>query len=155
MARLMFPKLSDIKEALQSVLYYLGRRKEPAAFGMFDYTQKAEYWALIWGTFVMAATGFVLWFPTQATQWLPAWSVRVAEVIHFYEAILAVSAIFIWHFFFVIIRKDVYPMSFTWINGRMPMSEWRHHHARAEAETQGLVAELPADEPTPDTTPKH
>ena len=143
LARAMLPKPDDGFDAFRNVLYYLGLKNEKPTFGMFDYTQKAEYWALIWGTFIMALTGFVLWFPTQATRLLPAWTVRVAEVIHFYEAILAVAAIFIWHFFFVILRSEVYPMSWTWISGRMPLSEWRHHHGRAAAEMGDVIEELP------------
>lgn len=38
---------------------------------MYDYTQKAEYWALIWGTILMAVTGAVLMFPDTLTQMAP------------------------------------------------------------------------------------
>jgi formate dehydrogenase gamma subunit len=145
LARAMLPNPGDAFDALGTILYYLGLRRDRPTFGMFDYTQKAEYWALIWGTFIMALTGFILWFPTQATSYLPAWTVRVAEVVHFYEAILAVAAIFIWHFFFVIVRPEVYPMSWTWVTGRMPLTEWRHHHGRAAAEVGDLVKELSPD----------
>ncbi|MDH3215987.1 MAG: hypothetical protein OEN01_06800, partial [Candidatus Krumholzibacteria bacterium] len=99
------------------------------SFRAFDYTQKAEYWAVVWGTWIMALTGLVLWYPTVATSYLPAWTVRVSEVIHFYEAVLAVSAIFIWHFFYVIFMPGEYPMSTTWLNGRMPAGEWKETHA--------------------------
>ena len=114
--------------------YHLGRRRSRPAFRTFDYTQKAEYWALVWGTWVMALTGLVLWYPTVATSHLPAWIVRVSETVHFYEAILAVSAIVIWHFFFVILLPVVYPMSTTWITGRMPAHEWQEFHAGEYAE---------------------
>ena len=127
----IFPKLSDVKETFQSLAYYVGLRERPARFGMYDYTQKVEYWALVWGTFVMAATGFVLWFPDVATTFFPTWIVRVAETIHFYEAILAVSAIIIWHFFFTIFLPREYPMSWIWITGKMPKEEFEHHHPRA------------------------
>ena len=115
--------------------FHLGLRKERPAFGAYDYTQKAEYWALVWGTWVMALTGFILWIPTLATSWLPAWTVRVAEVVHFYEAILAVSAIVIWHFFYVIFMPGEYPMSTIWLNGRMPAKEWKEMHRREYLET--------------------
>jgi cytochrome b subunit of formate dehydrogenase len=116
--------------------YRIGIMKIRPAFGYFDYTQKAEYWAVFWGTFVMAVTGFILWFPTIATNWLPAWTVRVAEVIHFYEAILAVSSVAIWHLFHVIFTPEKYPMSTVWINGRMPSEEWKELH-RGEYEKSG------------------
>jgi cytochrome b subunit of formate dehydrogenase len=130
----IFPKFSDIGEVIGNMLYYFGLRKEPPRFGMYDYTQKAEYWALIWGTIVMGVTGVVLWFPAIATGWLPAWVVRVCETIHYYEAILAVSAIVIWHFFFVIVLPKEYPMSWTWITGRMSKHEWKETHPRAAEE---------------------
>ncbi|MBI5508567.1 MAG: DUF4405 domain-containing protein [Deltaproteobacteria bacterium] len=139
----MLPRLQDAVDATRNILYYLGLRREKPTFGMFDYTQKAEYLALVWGTLIMALTGFVLWVPAVATAMMPAWTVRVSEVIHFYEAILAVSAIFIWHLFFVIFKVDVYPMSWTWINGRMPKDEWQHHHGRAPQEVGNVVADLP------------
>ena len=133
--RSMAPRGSDLVEALQNMAFHLGWRKERPAFGAYDYTQKAEYWALVWGTWVMALTGFILWIPTLATNWLPAWTVRVAEVVHFYEAILAVSAIVIWHFFYVIFMPSEYPMSTIWLNGRMSAKEWKETHRREYLET--------------------
>lgn len=142
----MMPRpIEDTKEATGNILFHLGLKKHRPEFGMFDYTHKSEYWALIWGTIIMSITGFVLWFPALATQYFPAWIVRVCETIHFYEAILAVSAILIWHFFFVILRPSVYPMSWIWINGRMPLKEWKHNHPKAEKEMQGSIEMIPPD----------
>jgi cytochrome b subunit of formate dehydrogenase len=132
--REMAPAVHDVRQAGENMAYHLGRRRSRPAFRTFDYTQKAEYWALVWGTWVMALTGLVLWYPTVATSHLPAWIVRVSETVHFYEAILAVSAIVIWHFFFVILLPVVYPMSTTWITGRMPAHEWQEFHAGEYAE---------------------
>jgi len=130
----MTPQSSDFRQMIDNVSFFLGRQKHRPSFGMFDYTQKVEYWALIWGTVVMAATGFVLWFPTLATDWLPAWVVRVCETVHFFEAILAVSAIVIWHFFFEIFQPGEYPMNWTWLTGRMSKTEWMENHPRAAEE---------------------
>jgi len=134
--REMSPRFWDAQQAFQNMAFHLGLRRERPAFRVFDYTQKAEYWAVVWGTFVMAFTGFVLWFPTVATEWMPAWAVRVSEVVHFYEAILAVSAIIIWHFFYVIFMPQEYPMSLVWLNGRYMASEWKEFH-RQEFEDVG------------------
>ena len=130
--RAMMPVLNDIKQAIENVGYHLGLKTNKPRFGMFDYTAKAEYWALIWGTVLMTITGLVLWFPAITTSWLPAWVVRVCEVVHFYEAILAVSAIVIWHFYFVIVSPREYPMSWIWITGRMPRDEWEELHPESE-----------------------
>jgi len=137
----LLPRPRDVREAIANILFHLDRRAERPNYAGFDYTQKAEYWALVWGTILMSVTGLVLWFPEIATLWAPVWVVRVCEVIHFYEAILAVSAIFIWHFYFVIIRPSIYPMSWIWLDGRMPEHEWKTEHPDGEAEL-----EIPGDE---------
>ena len=47
-----------------------------------------------------------------------------------YEAILASLAILVWHWFFVIFRPSEYPMSFVWVDGKMSLHRYRHHHER-------------------------
>ena len=148
--REMIPRFEDMRHAGENMAFHLGLRRTRPAFRAFDYTQKAEYWALVWGTWVMALTGLILWYPTIATGLFPVWIVRVAEVIHFYEAILAVSAIVLWHFFFVIFLPAVYPMSTTWVDGRMPAGEWKEFHAGEYAE-QG---ETPISSPEPESEQK-
>jgi len=126
--RAMIPSMADLTEAFQNIKYHLGLTKSKPAFDRYDYTEKAEYWALVWGTALMAATGFVPWFPTFFTSFLPAWVVTISETIHLYEAWLATLAIAVFHLFFTIFHPDRYPMSFTWIDGNMPKEEVKHHH---------------------------
>jgi len=126
--RAIWLSTQDLKHLVQNVRYHLGMTREKPRFGRFDYTEKAEYWALVWGTVVMALTGFILWFPTFFTGFLPAWIVKVAETIHLYEAWLATLAIVVFHFFFVIFHPEQYPMSYTWLTGRMTVKECEEHH---------------------------
>jgi cytochrome b subunit of formate dehydrogenase len=146
----LLPGFSDAKEAMQNVGYYLGLRKKPPVFSMYDYTQKAEYWALIWGTVVMSVTGVILMFPDIATSFMPGWVVRVSETVHFYEAILAVAAIIIWHFFFEILLPKEYPMNWSWITGRMPKDVWEHHHGRETEDTGKSPEFLPGEKANSD-----
>jgi formate dehydrogenase gamma subunit len=141
----MSPRLHDTRQVLQNMAFHLGLRKDRPAFARFDYTQKAEYWAVVWGTWIMALSGLVLWFPTVATNWSPAWVVRVSEVVHFYEAVLAVAAIFIWHFFYVIFMPSEYPMSTLWLNGRMPADEWKEMHSGEYFDVGEGAIEFPSD----------
>lgn len=134
--REMAPGAHDFVHFYRNMVFHLGFSAERPRFRRFDYTQKAEYWAVVWGTMVMALTGLVLWFPVLVTNWTPAWVVRVAEVVHYYEAILAVSAIFIWHFFYVIFMPSEYPVSTVWLDGRMPAHDWKEFHA-AEHDKEG------------------
>ncbi len=126
----MLPRLHDVKEAFANLKYYTWRSTKHVKFGRWDYTQKAEYWALVWGTIVMVVTGLVLWFPERAVKILPAMVVTISQTIHYYEAWLATLAILVWHFFFVIFHPDAYPMNWAWITGKLSREEVRKHHAR-------------------------
>ena len=128
--RALIPTYQDVIDAIQNMRYHLFRAEHPPRYGRFDYAEKAEYLALIWGTAVMALTGMVLWYPEIATRFWPAWSVEVAAVIHYYEAILATAAILVWHWFFVIYHPREFPMRLTWVTGTMTEHDYRHHHPR-------------------------
>jgi formate dehydrogenase gamma subunit len=137
----MAPRPSDLTELTTNVGYHLGVSKKPARFARFGYIEKAEYWALVWGTALMAITGLVLWFPAEAVTWAPAWIVAASQTVHFYEAWLATLAIIVWHFFFVIFHPDAYPLSFVAMDGRMSEEDARHHHPRwyeAEKEAEAV-----------------
>lgn len=124
----LIPNGEDLWHFFQNMGYYLGLRKSKPKYGRYDYTEKAEYLALIWGVAVMGMTGFVLWFPEFFMKYLPVWSFETAEVIHYYEAWLASLAILVWHWFFVIYHPEKYPMSVTWMDGRITEEEMKHHH---------------------------
>jgi formate dehydrogenase gamma subunit len=128
--RAMLPGLQDVRDLWQNLKYYTWRTDAHARFGRYDYTQKAEYWALIWGTLVMILTGFVLWFPEEAAAWFGSWIVMASQTVHYYEAWLATLAIVVWHFFFVILHPEEYPMSWTWLTGKMSERAVQRHHGR-------------------------
>lgn len=118
----------DFIQPFQNIKYHLGLSSEKPKFDRYDYTEKAEYWALVWGTLVMVITGFVLWYPAFFTNFLPPWIVKISEIIHFYEAWLATLAIVVFHLFFVVFHPEQYPMAFTWLTGKMSVSEVKEHH---------------------------
>jgi formate dehydrogenase gamma subunit len=128
--RAMLPAFSDVRDLFENFRFHTWRSRREVKFGRYDYSQKAEYWALIWGTIAMILTGLVLWFPGSAVKILPAWAVPASQTIHYYEAWLATLAILVWHFFFVIFHPEEYPMSWTWLTGRMSEHAVRKHHAR-------------------------
>ena len=126
----LLPTYKDITDVRDNIMYYLRLSKDHPQFNQYDYAEKAEYWALVWGTIVMGVTGLILWFPTMVGDWAPVWLIKVSEIVHFMEAILASLAILVWHWFFVIFRPSEYPMSFTWTDGQMTLEHYRHHHER-------------------------
>jgi len=115
--REMRPKRADLTELRERVRWLVGRTAHPPLAPRVGYIEKVEYLAVIWGTLVMAATGFALWMETLVLRWLPSWVLDVATVIHFYEAVLASLAILVWHFYSVIFDPAVYPMDPAWLTG--------------------------------------
>jgi cytochrome b subunit of formate dehydrogenase len=138
------PAPKDAFDAWGTMLYYLGLSGKKPEFGRFSYAEKAEYWALVWGTALMAITGIMMWAKVWVGNLLERWWVDVATAIHFYEAILATLAILVWHFYQVFFDPDVYPMNWAWWDGKMPVEHYRHEHeldteAPAEAEANAAT----------------
>ncbi len=115
--RTLWPRKNDLWEALAGFAYSVGLRKTKPAISPHSYVEKIEYWAVIWGVLIMAATGVVLWANNLALAWLPKTWLDVATSIHFYEAVLASLSIFIWHMYGVIFDPEVYPMDPAWLTG--------------------------------------
>ncbi len=147
----MLPKGKDVRDLLQNVGYYLGIKKQKPKLARFGYPEKAEYWAVVWGTIIMAITGLVLWFKLGVFGFLPRWWLDVALAIHFYEAVLATLAIVVWHFYHVIFDPDVYPINWAFYDGRESEEHYKEEHElhyeqlieeqRKASEEQALVAE--------------
>ncbi len=104
--RRMWPGFGDLKELAATISYHAGLRDSPPAHPHFNYAEKAEYWALLWGTVIMGVTGLALWFKELLPVESAAWWESVAGAVHFYEALLSVLAITVWHLFFVLIHPE-------------------------------------------------
>ncbi|MBP7687239.1 MAG: hypothetical protein KA765_05005, partial [Thermoflexales bacterium] len=120
----MLPVIEDFKHLYHDVLFYFGRRKHKAFYGRYNYAEKAEYLAVVWGTAVMIITGFMMWNPIATTNVLPGEAIPAAKVAHGGEAVLAVLAIILWHFYHVHLRHFNKAM-FT---GQMTREEMQHEH---------------------------
>jgi formate dehydrogenase gamma subunit len=145
----MFPRLKDLKDVLGNFAYYLGVRKEKPKIARFGYAEKAEYWAVIWGTIVMGLTGLMIWFKIGVFGFLPRWWIEIALAVHFYEAVLATLAIIVWHFYHVIFDPDVYPINLALIDGRVSEELYREEHELAyeQLKKQSEQEEVKKEEP--------
>ena len=123
------PIPKDASDVWGTLRFYLGLGPKKPEFARFNYAEKAEYWALVWGMFVMAGTGIMLWAKVAVGNLLPRWWLDVATAIHFYEAVLASLAIVVWHFYQVFLDPDTYPMNWAWLDGKMPLEHYREEHA--------------------------
>lgn len=126
----LLPRYSDVTDAIGVMKYNLGISSNKPKLDRFSYIEKAEYWALVWGTIVMSATGFILWFDNYFMGILTKLGWDVARTVHYYEAWLAFLAIIVWHFYFVIFNPDVYPMNLAWFKGTITEEEMIHEHPK-------------------------
>ena len=119
----LLPGGKDVFQFIGNVKYYLGLSKSKVDFDRYSYIEKAEYWAVVWGTVIMGLTGLVLWFPVFFTSIAPAWIIKASETLHYYEAILATLAILVYHMFFAIFHPEDYPINLTFLTGKMKKEE--------------------------------
>ena len=124
----MLPVREDIVQVIGVFKYYFGLTSEKPRFSRFSYIEKAEYWALMWGTIVMAMTGIILWFDNIFMGLLTKLGWDVARTIHYYEAWLATLAIIVWHFYFVIFNPDSYPLNLAFWKGTLTEEEMEEEH---------------------------
>jgi len=124
----MWPRPLDFEQFGQMMAYNIGHRAERPKFARFSFIEKAEYWALIWGSVVMIITGLLLWFDNWAVNFVPKGFLDVMLVIHFYEAVLATLAIGVWHFYSTIFNPEIYPGNPAWLTGKMPKEMHEHEH---------------------------
>ncbi len=140
----MLPTLKDVQFAINRFKSFIGMAEPLPCVQRFNYAEKAEYWALIWGTIVMCVTGGMLWFDNALSAWISREVFDVALTIHYWEAVLATLAIIVWHFYGVLFNPEVYPMNPAWLTGTMPEELYEHEHPghleEARAETDRLLA---------------
>ncbi len=139
----MLPTLKDVTDLLDSVRYQLGLTRLHPKLPRYNFAEKMEYWAVIWGAIIMAATGFMLWNPIATTRFLPGEFVPAAKAAHSAEALLAFLAIIIWHMYWVHLKTFNRAM-FT---GKLTHQQMQAEHAAelAEIEAGRIPAAPPAE----------
>jgi cytochrome b subunit of formate dehydrogenase len=124
----LLPVRRDVADAIGMLKYNLSLSSERPKLDRFSYIEKAEYWALIWGTAVMAGTGAILWFDNTFLGILTKLWWDVARTVHYYEAWLATLAIVVWHFYFVMFNPDIYPINLAFWKGTLTEEEMEEEH---------------------------
>jgi cytochrome b subunit of formate dehydrogenase len=124
----LFPRRQDIFDAIGVAKFNLGLSKVKPRLDRFSYVEKAEYWALVWGTIIMSLTGLIMWFDNTFIGLFTKLGFDIARTIHYYEAWMAFLAIVVWHFYFVIFNPEIYPMNTSWITGNLTEEEMLEEH---------------------------
>lgn len=141
----ILPKVKDLTDLLGVARLNLGLTNQEPKFGKFNYAEKLEYWAFLWGTAVMGISGFLLWFNNFTLRHFPKWMADAAIAVHWYEALLATFSILLWHFYMVIFDPVVYPMDLAWLNGKVPADHYRHSRPQyfCALDQEGSAGSLP------------
>lgn len=121
----MIPERRDLEDLWHWVRYNLGLADDHPKMPKFNFGEKFEYWAVVWGTAMMVITGFMLWNPIATTAVLPGQVIPAALAAHGGEALLAILSIVVWHMYNVHI-KHFNPSIFT---GKLPREQMEEEHA--------------------------
>jgi len=140
----MLPSLQDAKDGLQALLYNIGLSKTFPQMGRYTFEEKMEYWAFVWGTIVMVATGFMMWNPISTAKYLPGQVIPAAKAAHGGEAVLAVLAIIVWHLYGVHIKR----FNKSVFTGQMEEDAMLHEHPLELADIKAGINERPVDPAT-------
>ncbi|MDA8170063.1 MAG: hypothetical protein M0Z59_10275 [Nitrospiraceae bacterium] len=128
----IIPIPKDIADVIKNYMYFLGISKEKPRFGRFSYIHKFDYWAVFWGMGIIGISGFVLAFPVFSSQFFPkaalGWLWPMMMILHSDEALLAIVFILFWHFFNEHLKWGKFPMSWTWITGKVTADYMKHEH---------------------------
>jgi cytochrome b subunit of formate dehydrogenase len=145
------PGFSDLRDLYQTVLLFLGFSRNRPSFGRYGFAEKFEFWALVWGTLVMTLTGLLLAYVGWTLGHAPKWVVDASELIHKWEAILAVGAIGIWHIYHVVWKPGVYPGNRAWLTGEISFEQLVMEHPLEYARAMGW---LPRPETQTEASPE-
>ncbi|MHC4547640.1 MAG: cytochrome b/b6 domain-containing protein [Planctomycetota bacterium] len=121
----MLPRWKDLQDLVGNLRWFLFLAPRPR-YDRWTYWEKFDFWAAFWGLFVIGITGLMLWFPEQATRFVPAWFINAAVVIHGIEALLDIAFIFTVHVFHANLRPDKFPMDTAFWTGRITEQEFHH-----------------------------
>ncbi|MGW8317912.1 MAG: formate dehydrogenase subunit gamma [Candidatus Promineifilaceae bacterium] len=121
----MVPDKKDLTDLKDAVAYNLGLAEDHPKMRKFNFGEKFEYWAVVWGTAVMAITGLMLLNPVATTKILPGEIIPAALAAHGNEALLATLAIIIWHVYNVHVKH----LNLSIFTGRMPRNQMKEEHA--------------------------
>ncbi len=124
----LLPKRKDFVDLGHLFLFFLGVKKKRPSYEQFAFFEKFDYWAVCYGVPLMGVTGIILMFPTELSYVFPAWVIKVSEIAHAYEALLAGVVLMIWHLYNVHLKPGIFPMNWAWLTGRMTKKQYEKEH---------------------------
>ncbi|HEB55347.1 MAG TPA: cytochrome C [Gammaproteobacteria bacterium] len=120
----MLPRMKDWADMKAQFRWFFGKGKPPR-LDRFTYWEKFDYWAVYWGAFVIGTSGIVLWASPILLRFLPGWVFNIASIAHGVEAFLAVTTLFVVHFFNNHFRPAKFPLDIVMFTGSWDLEEFK------------------------------
>ncbi|MCU7917826.1 MAG: hypothetical protein KZQ95_05645 [Candidatus Thiodiazotropha sp. (ex Epidulcina cf. delphinae)] len=130
--RTVIPRLKDLQDMKDDMLYFAGRRTQRPEMDKFMYKQKIHYFAAAFGNFVMIFSGSAFLFPDIWASFLPTgWASYFQDIMriaHSHEALLALVVIAFWHWYNVHLAPGRFPMQWTFLTGKITREHQMEEH---------------------------
>ena len=125
-------------DLVQHLRYFIGRGQTPS-FNRFAYWEKIDYWAILIGMNTMGLTGLVLLYPEFFATLIPGYFINLAQVLHLYEAVMAVALKFVVHILTAHLRPGIFPMDKTIFTGKTTGERLMREHPKEWATLRGAA----------------
>jgi len=123
------PRPSDLVHFVKLFPHLLGFPVKHPHRGKYHFSQKIEYWAVMWGMIVIGISGLLLWNSASSPEYLGGRALNFAYIVHSYEAFLAIMYIVVAHLFAVLAAPAIVPLSMGAITGQVPAKENAQEHS--------------------------
>lgn len=146
----MVMNLSDFKKMGQYLLFLFFLRRNRPQWGRFNLDEKFEYFGVLWGTILLGITGILMWDDSLTTRFLPGRTLTVCNLIHGFEAYLALLHVGVVHLAGVLIAPAAFPCSPAMFTGNTPAEELAEAHPEMIEDAERQMAQSPEDPDDPD-----
>ncbi len=130
--RTILPRWKDLKDMREDILYFSGRAQMRPEMDKFMYKQKIHYFAAVFGSCVMVASGSSFLYPDIWASYLPyGWALYMQNIMrlaHSHEALLALVVIAFWHWYNVHLAPGRFPMQWTFLSGKITREHQIEEH---------------------------
>jgi cytochrome b subunit of formate dehydrogenase len=119
----------DLKEMMALLAFLVGIRRTRPDGHRFTAEEKFEYFGVFWGTMLLGLTGFLMWFNGYVSRYLPGRVITVSNLVHSFEAFLALLHVGILHLATVVFSPVVFPISPAMFTGDTRPEEMAEAHS--------------------------
>ena len=126
--RKILPGPQDFRDGWHHLNYLVGKREALPPMDRYTWFEKLDYFGLAWGFIVMGVSGVAMLFLDTALNFIPLAWLQVLWAAHSEEAMLATLFLLIIHMYHVHFSPERFPMSLTWLHGKISHEEMEKYH---------------------------